>query len=111
MNVDLASSDTISLGGLGKETEFDRRKKKKSVLLSLNYDLHNSCMTKRSETEFGLNRPTFQNVIWGKQPNEKKRSKKLFYATNFKIKIEQVNMLQSFSNFQKLLRRYIHTTF
>ena len=42
MNVDLASSDTISLGGLGKETEFDRRKKKKSVLLSLNYDLHNS---------------------------------------------------------------------
>ena len=35
-NVDLASSDTISLGGgggggggLGKETEFDRRKKKK----------------------------------------------------------------------------------
>ena len=68
-------------------------------------------MTKRSETEFGLNRQTFQNVIWGKQPNGKKRSKKLFYTTNFKIKIEQVNMLQSYSNFQKLLRRHIHTTF
>ena len=67
-------------------------------------------MTKRSETEFGLNRQTFQNVIWGNQPNGKKRSKK-FYTTNFKIKIEQVNMQQSFSNFQKLLGRHIHTTF
>ena len=32
----------------------------------------NSCVNKRSETEFGLNRQKFQNGNWVKEPNGKK---------------------------------------
>ena len=40
----------------------------------------------------------FQNGIWGKEPNEQKRLKKLLSTTNFKIKIEQDKTAISFKH-------------
>ena len=53
----------------------------------------NSCIIKRSETEFGLNRQTFQNGIWGKQPNEKKKNvvKNFFMPLTLKSKLNKLS--------------------